>query len=127
MTGEELATITAAVREIYLPDVVANYIARIVDGTHRGQSKCAEDIKFGASPRAALGLASAAKAKALIEGRINTSFEDVAAVAAPVLQHRIILEYEARIEGRTSSDVVAELLKEIPRQELDLPSTLKDS
>ena len=107
MTGEELATITAAVREIYLPDVVANYIARIVDGTHRGQSKCAEDIKFGASPRAALGLASAAKAKALIEGRINTSFEDVAAVAAPVLQHRIILEYEARIEGRTSSDVVA--------------------
>ncbi|MDA7920154.1 AAA family ATPase [Verrucomicrobiales bacterium] len=127
MTGEELATITAAVREIYLPDVVANYIARIVDGTHRGQSKCAEAIKFGASPRAALGLASAAKAKALIEGRINTSFEDVAAVAAPVLQHRIILEYEARIEGRTSSDVVAELLKEIPRQELDLPSTLKDS
>lgn len=127
MTGEELATITNAVREIYLPGVVANYIARIVDGTHRGQSKSAEAIKFGASPRAALGLASAAKAKALIEGRINTSFEDVAAVAAPVLQHRIILEYEARIEGRTSRDVVDALLKEIPRQELDLPSTLKDS
>jgi MoxR-like ATPase len=60
-------------------------------------------------------------------GRINASFEDVAAVAIPVLQHRIILESEARIEGKTTPQVVAALLEEIPRQKLDLPATLKEA
>ena len=64
---------------------------------------------------------------ALMAGRINTSFEDVAEVAAPVLRHRIILEYEARIEGKTTEQIITSLLEEIPRQELDLPNTLKES
>ncbi len=127
LTADELIAITNAVREIYLPDVVASYISRLVDGTHRGVSKTANSIKFGASPRAALGLASAAKARALMAGRINASFEDVADVAIPVLQHRIILEYEARIEGLTNRQIVEALLEEIPRQEMDLPATLKEA
>jgi len=126
LTSDELVGITNAVREIYLPDVVASYISRLVDGTHHGVSKTANSIKFGASPRAALGLASAAKARALMTGRINASFEDVADVAIPVLQHRIILEYEARIEGLTNRQIVESLLEEIPRQEMDLPATLKE-
>lgn len=124
---EELAAITTAVRQIYLPEVVANYIARLVDATHAGTSQAASAIKFGASPRAALALASASKARALMQGRINTSFEDVAAVAKPVLIHRIILQYEARIEGRTAGDVVDDLLKEVPRQPLDLAPTLVEA
>ena len=124
LSREELVQITNAVREIYLPDVVANYIARLVDGTHKGQSTVAESIKFGASPRAALSMASAAKARALINGRINASFEDVSAIAAPVLQHRIILEYNARIDGKSNAGVVADLIEEIPHQDLALPKTL---
>lgn len=127
LSREELAAILAAVRKIYLPEVVANYIARLVDATHAGSSQAATAIKFGASPRAALALASASKARALMQGRINASFEDVAAVAKPVLIHRIILHYEARIEGRTTSDVVAALLAEVPRQPLDLAPTLKEA
>lgn len=127
LTDDELIAITNAVREIYLPDVVASYISRLVDGTHCGVSKTANSIKFGASPRAALGLASAAKARALMAGRINASFEDVAEVAIPVLQHRIILEYEARIEGLTNRQIIEALLEEIPRQEMDLPATLKEA
>ncbi|MDH4409248.1 MAG: AAA family ATPase [Verrucomicrobiales bacterium] len=127
LSREELAAIFAAVRKIYLPEVVANYIARLVDATHAGASQAATAIKFGASPRAALALASASKARALMQGRINASFEDVAAVAKPVLIHRIILHYEARIEGRTTSDVVAALLAEVPRQPLDLAPTLKEA
>lgn len=127
LTDDELIAITNAVREIYLPDVVASYISRLVDGTHCGVSKTANSIKFGASPRAALGLASAAKARALMAGRINASFEDVADVAIPVLQHRIILEYEARIEGLNNRQIVEALLEEIPRQEMDLPATLKEA
>jgi len=60
-------------------------------------------------------------------GRINASFEDVADVAIPVLQHRIILEYEARIEGLTNRQIIEALLEEIPRQEMDLPATLKEA
>jgi MoxR-like ATPase len=126
LSREDLAGITAAVRKIYLPEVVANYIARLVDATHGG-TKASTAVKYGASPRAALALASAAKARALMQGRINTSFEDVAAVATPVLVHRIILQYEARIEGRSSADVVAELLGEVPRQPLELAPTLKEA
>ena len=127
MDASELSKITLAVRDIYLPDVVANFIARLVDATHKGQSKTADSIKFGASPRAALSMASAAKARALMAGRINASFEDVVSVATPVLQHRIILEYNASIEGRSNSEVVSSLLDEVPHQNLDLPSTIKDN
>ncbi len=123
---EELASLVAAVRTIYLPEVVANYIARLVDATHAG-SKASAAIHYGASPRAALALASAAKARALMQGRINASFEDVAAVAPSVLVHRIVLQYEARIEGRSAGDVVGELLAEVPRQSLDLAPTLKNT
>lgn len=127
LSREDLAAMMAAVRTIYLPPIVANYIARLVDATHAGQSPAATAIKFGASPRAALGLAAAAKARAFMNGRLNTSFEDVAAVAVPVLQHRIILHYEARIEGRSPRDVVASLLEEVPRQTLDLPATIRNA
>lgn len=127
MNADTLRDITETVRQIYLPDVVANYIARLVDATHGGQSKTAEGIKFGASPRAALSLASAAKARALMAGRINASFEDVKAVAVPVIQHRIILEYNARIDGKTNRQIVEELLAEVPTQDLRTPATLKQT
>lgn len=127
MDAAELSKITGAVRRIYLPEVVANFIARLVDATHKGQSKTAESIKFGASPRAALSMASAAKARALMAGRVNASFEDVVSIATPVLQHRIILEYNASIEGQSNSEVVGSLLEEVPHQNLDLPSTIRDN
>lgn len=126
MDAATLEEITNTVRHIYLPDVVANYIARLVDGTHPGQSRTAQGIKFGASPRAALSLAAASKARALIQGRINASFEDVKAVAIPVLQHRIILEYHARIDGLSTRQVVEALLAEVPTQALATPGTLAE-
>jgi MoxR-like ATPase len=127
MSRETLLGVMESVRKIFLPDVVANYIARIVDATHPGQSKAAAAVKYGASPRAALSLASAAKARALMAGRINASFEDVRAVAVPVLQHRIILDYNARIDGKTNAGVVGELLAEVPAQDLSVPRTLKET
>ncbi|CAN5405805.1 MoxR family ATPase [soil metagenome] len=114
MDAEEFNSLLDLARRVYLPEVVANFIARLVDATHPGQSQAAASIKYGASPRAALSLASAAKARALMAGRPNTSFEDVRSVAVPVITHRIVLDYAARIDGRTSTDVVHELLAEIP-------------
>ncbi len=122
---EELLRLAALAGRIFLPEVVVNYIARLVDATHAGQSKTAAGVKFGASPRAALGLAAAARGRALLAGRLNASFEDVRAVAVPVLQHRIVLDYHARIDGLTAPEVVRALLEEVPAQVQTLPSTLR--
>ncbi len=125
LTREELLRLAALATRVFLPDVVVNYIARLVDATHTGQSQTAGGIRFGASPRAALGLAAAARGRALLAGRLNASFEDVQAVALPVLQHRIVLDYHARIDGLTPAGAVRALLDEVPAQDRAVPSTLR--
>ena len=122
---EELARSIALAARIFLPDVVTNYIARLVDGTHPGRSQAAQFVKYGASPRAAIGLAAAARSRALMQGRMNASFEDVQAGAVAVLQHRIVLDYKARLEGRSGEDVVKALVQEIPAVDQALPATLE--
>ena len=125
MDSQTLQDVLALVRRIFLPDVVANYIARLVDGSHPGQSNAGKSIKYGASPRAALSLASAAKARALMNDRTHASFEDVKFAATAVLRHRIILDYNARVEGLTTNTVVHDLLEEIPFQSNATPRTLQ--
>ncbi len=125
MDASTLDEVLNLVRRIYLPDVVANYIARLVDATHPGQSSAARGIRYGASPRAALSLASAAKARALMNERPHASFEDVRFVAPAVLRHRIVLEYNARVEGLTNNDIVRGLIEEVPFQGGATPKTLK--
>ncbi|MEJ6579338.1 MAG: MoxR family ATPase [Akkermansiaceae bacterium] len=112
------------VRRVYLPEVAANYIARLDDATHPGQSESSKAVKFGASPRAALSMASAAKARAVMNGRGNASFEDVKFVALPVLRHRIVLDYSARVDGSTTDSVIQSLLAEVPFQTTGTPRTL---
>ena len=125
MDGATLDGVLALIRRIFLPEVVGNYIARLVDGSHPGQSSSAKNIKYGASPRAALSLAASARARALMNERTHASFEDVKFVAPSVLRHRIILEYNARVEGLTTNDVVASLLDEVPFQSSATPKTLQ--
>jgi len=122
-----LGELLALVRRVFLPEVVANFIARLVDATHPGRSDAAAGIKFGASPRAALALAAAARARALMAGRTHASFDDVRFAAPAVLRHRIILEYNAHIEGLSTNDVIAALLDQVPLQARDTPRTLQPS
>jgi len=125
MDQAALESLLDLVRRIYLPEVVANYIARVVDATHPGQSAASRGIRYGASPRAALSLASAAKARALMHERTHASFEDVKAVAPAVLRHRIVLEYNARIEGLGTAEILTALLEAVPFQAVNTPRTLK--
>ncbi len=127
MDETTLGNILSLVRRIFLPEVVGNYIARLVDATHPGQSSAARNIKFGSSPRAALSLAASARARALMNERTHASFEDVKFVAPSVLRHRIILEYNARVEGLTSNEVISSLLKEVPFQSGNTPGTLQQT
>lgn len=124
LTAEEFTGLLAQVRRVHVPEVVANYIARLVNATHPGESAASAGVRFGASPRAALALAAAAKARGLRHGRPHASFEDVQAVARPVLAHRILLDHGARLDGATTAGVVGKLLAEIAVQAKPLPSSL---
>lgn len=123
MDAESLRGVLAMVRRVYMPQPVASFIARLVEATHPG-GRYAVGVKYGASPRAALALAAAAKARGLMGGRLNASFEDVRAVAHAVLRHRLLLDYGARLEGLTADVLVSKLLEEVPAQEKSLPSSL---
>lgn len=121
----ELAGLCDLARKVGMPRAVAGYIARLVEATHPGKSEAARGVRYGASPRAALALAAAAKSMALMEGRDHASYEDVRAFALPVLRHRILVDYSAKLEGRDSAAVVADLMEEISAQEKELPETLE--
>ena len=82
-------------------------------------ASCPESIKkwiaFGASVRAAQYLILGAKAKALTEGRYHVSFDDVRAMAHPVLRHRVLTNFRAESEGITTDTLIDELLKIVPQ------------
>jgi len=127
MTKETLQDICQKVRLVHISPVVASYIARLVDATHAGRSEAAAAVKYGASPRAAIALAAAAKAAALIDGRVHCGFEDIKHLAHAVLRHRIILDYRARLEGHTPDSVITALLEEVNASAKTLPSTVSNN
>ena len=124
MTPAEFGELLAWTRRVHVPATVANYIARLVNATHPGESAAAAGVRYGASPRAALALAAAAKARGLRHGRPHASFEDVRATARSVLAHRILLDHSARLDGATPNKVVDALLAEIGVQAAALPDSL---
>lgn len=127
MDAATLTHLLQLTRRIFLPEVVAHYIARLVDATHPGQSAASQGVRYGASPRAALALAAGARARAILHGRPNASFEDVKTIAPAVLCHRIVIDYQARVEGRSQASIVADVLAEIPFQAQPLPKALSPS
>ncbi len=128
MDGGLLRQCFAAVDRVFLPKPVASWIARLTAATHPDSPLATELVRkcvsYGASPRAAIGMAEAARAVALLAGRPSVGFEDVRAVAEPVLNHRLILGYQARLDRVTPSDIVADVLARTDEAGLDLPSDI---
>ncbi|MEA2561643.1 MAG: MoxR-like ATPase [Acidobacteriota bacterium] len=114
---DHLLSLRAVVDQVYLDAKMKGYILDLVMATRdpraAGLRELVDLIAFGASPRATLFLARAAKAMALVRGRGYVIPEDVKELAADVLRHRIILTYEAEAEEVTSDAVVAKLLDRI--------------
>ena len=104
-----LARAKEAVQAIYVDERVKDYIVRIVHAT-REPSIYELDLegllRYGASPRATLGLMAAARAHAFIRGRGFVTPEDVKAIGGDILRHRLILSYEAEAESISSDDIV---------------------
>jgi MoxR-like ATPase len=107
--GDDLLAARDASRAVHVADDVAGYIVDLVRAT-RG----APDLQLGASPRSALALMRAAQALAALSGRPYVIPDDVAALAVPVLAHRLVLGRDAAIERQRPEAVVARLLTEVP-------------
>jgi MoxR-like ATPase len=112
MSREMLGAAIAAVAEVTLTAPVVDYIVRIVRAT-----RVAAGISHGASPRSAAMLATAARARAALDGRDYVIPDDAKALTIPALRHRIILSPAAEIDGRRVEDVIAEVVTqtEVPR------------
>ena len=125
MSAETLGLCFEAADRVFLPRPVALWIARLVSASHPDSPEAPKRVKacvkYGASPRAAIAIAEAARAVALIAGRPSAGFEDVRAVALSALCHRMILNYQARVEGVTAEALVADLLAEVDEANLNLP------
>jgi MoxR-like ATPase len=105
------------VKEVYMDEKIENYILDIVFATRfpekYGLNKLTGLISFGASPRATISLARAAKAYAFIKRRGYVIPEDIRAVSHDVLRHRVGVSYEAEAENITSVDIINEILNKI--------------
>ncbi len=114
---EELKELFGIMEEIYLPNAVADYIARLVCATSPSDPSSMKEVKefvqYGASPRAAIAISEAARGIALIEGRPSVGFEDVKKVFIPALNHRVLLNYKARFESLTSEILLNKIMSHI--------------
>ena len=116
MDGRDILEMRELASQVPVMDEVLDYAVRLVSGTHpeiEGASDTAKKyIKYGASPRAAQALITCAKVRALMNGNFNVSYEDIKALALPVLRHRIKINYTAINDKLTVDDVIAKLVGE---------------
>jgi MoxR-like ATPase len=117
ITKDELLQLQTVVRKIPVSDHVIKYAVRLVRATRPQDAKSPDFIKKyvsnGAGPRAGQFLVLAAKARAVLEGRIHVSCNDVVKAAIPVLRHRIIANFAADSEGLSTTALVERLLKTV--------------
>ena len=114
--GPTILQMRELAKDVPVIDDVINYAMNLVANTHPELKETSETakkyIKYGASPRAGQALITAAKIRALINGNYNVSYEDIDALAYPVLRHRIKINYNAINDRMTVEDVIEQLIKE---------------
>jgi MoxR-like ATPase len=119
LSGETLREMMQLVRAVPAAAHVKDYAVRLVLATHPKAAQAMpvanQYLRFGSSPRGAQALVLAGKVRALTQGRLNLSYEDVEAVALPALRHRLILNFEAEAEGISSDQILADVLRGVPR------------
>lgn len=118
LTKEDIFKIREQINEVKISDSLEKYIIEIVFATRNAAAyqlnEIAQYIQFGASPRASINLNLAAKATAYFDGRDYVLPEDIKDVALDVLNHRIILNYEAEADGISTRDIVKSVLNKVP-------------
>jgi MoxR-like ATPase len=115
LTAEEVPRLQTLARGVPVANDVVDYAVAIA-GTSRPEMAASKQndvhrfIRYGASPRASQYLILGAKARALLTGRFHVDFDDVRAVAVPVLRHRLVLNFHARAEGVDADEIIRRIL-----------------
>lgn len=129
LASDQLRSLFDVMDKIFLPRPVCRYISRLTAATHPGAAEASENtgkyVSYGASPRAAISMAEAARGYAMIAGRPTVGFEDVKAVAPAVLNHRIILNYKARFDQVDTFAIINELVGGLDEAGMDLPDDIE--
>jgi MoxR-like ATPase len=119
LDGAGLLELQKLVREVPVASHVKDYAVRLVLATHPKTDTAAliadQYLRFGSSPRGGQALILAGKVRALTQGRFNVSFDDIQAVTAAALRHRLILNFEAEAEGITTDHIVTQILNDVPK------------
>ena len=117
--GDDILRLQHIVRRVPVADHVFQYAKQITRLSRPGTPEAADFVNkwltWGAGPRASMNLILAAKAHAILGGKHHVSADDVAAVADPILRHRLILNFAAQSEGVTVEKVIRQLLKAVPK------------
>jgi MoxR-like ATPase len=119
LDGDSILRLQQIVRRVPVGDHVYHYARDLVRATRPREAGVPqfinEMVQWGAGPRASIYLIMASKARAILQGRVHVTTDDVAAVAHPVLRHRIMTTFSAEAAGINSDKVIDRLLQEIPR------------
>ena len=110
LSHSQLEDIKKNIDDITISDEIKHYITKLTSVTRKEH----EYILYGTSPRGSIGLMLASKAVALANGKSYVTHEDVQRVALPVLRHRVILNYQAKLAGLTEDQVLLDLFETIP-------------
>jgi MoxR-like ATPase len=118
LSGAAILKAQKIVDGIYVSETLKEYIVSLVSATRKPKDYQLDSltpmIEYGASPRASLGMTVAAKARAFLDGRGYATPEDVKALAADVMRHRLILTYEAEAQNLKTDDVIVQILNKVP-------------
>src|SRR5262249_13404666 len=118
LDADQIIRLQDVVRSVNVGDHVFAYVADLVRATRPqepGTSRfIRENIGWGDGPRACQYLILGGKARAVLNGRVHVTTDDIKAIAAPVLRHRLVTTFAADAEGITTDRVVAELLATVP-------------
>src|SRR4051812_13601391 len=121
LDGNAIIQLQQIVRRVPVAEHVYAYARDLVRATRPGQPGVPpfinDMVQWGAGPRASIYLILAGKARAILHGRVHVTTDDIAAVALPVLRHRILTTFSAEAAGMNSDKVIDRLIREIPRQQ----------
>jgi MoxR-like ATPase len=121
LSGKAIVNLQKLVRSVPVGDYVIEFVTRLVRATRPGDPTAPEFIRkmvdWGAGPRAGQFLLQGGKAMAALDGRFSVAIDDVKKVAIPVLRHRVGTNFQAQAEGKTSEDIVTQLLAHVSEAE----------
>lgn len=117
-TGEEILQMSRLARQTPIGSHLLDYVVRFTLATHPDRADAPaitkRSIRYGVSPRGAQAIVLGAKIVALLDGRLNVSFDDIREVLRPALRHRLMLTFDAEADGKRQDDIITMLLDHVP-------------